>query len=202
MPPAGGRSLCARVHAIHHALRPPVTQASLLHPGLAWREAGVGAGVPLLVAEDLEAAGICAAFLCRLGGRSRPPFDSLNIGLNTGDDAGDVRANRALLAGALGVEAAALATVHQVHGPAVLVVEAGRPAPGVDGRPVAAADGIVTAAPGVVAVGRADGVPVLLADPHLLRPPRRAHRPAGRRDRRPVAVAPVPATSVSPSTST
>jgi purine-nucleoside/S-methyl-5'-thioadenosine phosphorylase / adenosine deaminase len=138
---------------------------SLLQPGLAWREAAAGVGVPLLVAEDLEAAGISAAFSCRVGGRSRPPFDSLNIGLNTGDDAGDVHANRALLAGALGLDAAELATVYQVHGPAVLVVEPGRRAPGVDGRPVAAADGIVTGAPGVAAVGAADCVPVLLADP-------------------------------------
>lgn len=143
-----------------------MAHGSLLHPGLAWREAGVGAGVPLLVAEDLEAAGIGTAFSCRLGGRSRPPFDSLNIGLNTGDDAGDVRANRALLAGALGLEAAALATVYQVHGPAVLVVEAGRPVPGGEGRPLAAADGLVTGAAGVgAAVGAADCVPVLLADP-------------------------------------
>jgi polyphenol oxidase len=143
-----------------------MAHGSLVHPGLAWREAG--AGVPLLVAEDLEAAGIGAAFSCRLGGRSGPPFDRLNVGLNTGDDTGDVRANRALLAAALGLEAAALATVYQVHGPAVLVVEAGRPpgGSGGDGRPLAAADGIVTGAPGVgAAVGAADCVPVLLADP-------------------------------------
>jgi polyphenol oxidase len=161
-----------------------MAHGSLLRPGLAWREAGVG--VPLLVAEDLEAAGIGAAFSCRLGGVSEPPFDRLNIGLNTGDDAGDVRANRALLAGALGLEPAALATVYQVHGPAVLVAaNAGGFAPreppdpvprsiggppegrgGVGGRPVAAADGIVTGAPGVAAaVGAADCVPVLLADP-------------------------------------
>jgi YfiH family protein len=144
-----------------------MAHGSLLRPGLAWREAPAGAGVPLLVAEDLEAVGIGAAFSCRLGGRSGPPFDSLNIGLNTGDDTGDVRANRALLAGALGLEPAALATVYQVHGPAVLVVESGRPAPGGgDGRPLAAADGLVTGAPGLgVAVGAADCVPVLLADP-------------------------------------
>jgi copper oxidase (laccase) domain-containing protein len=116
-----------------------MAHGSLLRPGLAWREAGAGAGVPLLVAEDVEAAGIGAAFSCRLGGRSGPPFDSLNIGLNTGDDADVVRANRALLAGALGLEAAALTTVHQVHGPAVLMVEAGRPAPGGEGQPLAAA---------------------------------------------------------------
>jgi polyphenol oxidase len=166
MPPAGDRSLCARVLAIHHAPLPPMAHGSLLRPGLAWREAGTGAGVPLLVAEDLEAAGISAAFSCRLGGRSGPPFDSLNIGLNTGDDPGDVRANRALLAGALGLEPTGLTTVYQVHGPAVLVAEPDRPdrARG-DGRPVAAADGIVTGAPGVAAVGAADCVPVLLADP-------------------------------------
>jgi polyphenol oxidase len=156
-----------------------MAHGSLLRPGLAWREAGTGAGVPLLVAEDLEAAGISAAFSCRLGGRSGPPFDSLNIGLNTGDDPGDVRANRALLAGALGLEPTGLTTVYQVHGPAVLVAEPDRLEPGGsggpqgdppanrggDGRPVAAADGIVTGAPGVAAVGAADCVPVLLADP-------------------------------------
>jgi len=120
----------------------------------------------LLVAEDLEELGITAAFSCRLGGRSKPPFDSLNVGLNTGDDPGDVLANRRLLARALGLDGSALATVYQVHGPAVLVVEVGRPRHGTgEGRPVAAADGMVTAAPGAALVGAADCVPVLLADP-------------------------------------
>jgi YfiH family protein len=67
---------------------------------------------------------------------------------------------------ALGLDAAALAGVYQVHGPAVVVAEAGQRWPGVvDGRPVAAADGMVTGAPGVAFVGVADCVPVLLADP-------------------------------------
>jgi YfiH family protein len=144
-----------------------VTDGSLLHRGLAWREASTGMGLPLLVAEDLAEAGILAAFSCRIGGRSRPPFDSLNVGLNTGDDVGDVLANRGLLAAALGLDAAALVGVYQVHGPAVLVAGTGQRRPGaVDGRPVAAADGMVTGAPGVAFVGVADCVPVLLADPH------------------------------------
>jgi YfiH family protein len=95
----------------------------------------------------------------RRGGRSRPPYDTFNLGDHVGDDAAAVAANRGRLARELGVPADRLVWMEQVHGATVSVVDG--PAHG----PVAAADAVVTATPGLVlAVLAADCVPVLLAD--------------------------------------
>ncbi|MDP5184248.1 peptidoglycan editing factor PgeF [Blastococcus sp. BMG 814] len=95
----------------------------------------------------------------RRGGRSRPPYDSFNLGSHVGDDPGDVAANRARVARELGVGEDRLVWMDQVHGTGVAVVE--RPQDG----PVPATDALVTATPGLVlAVLAADCVPVLLAD--------------------------------------
>lgn len=56
----------------------------------------------------------------RRGGGSAPPFDSLNVGLSTGDDATHVRENRCRIARHLGFERALY--LHQVHGDDVLVL--------------------------------------------------------------------------------
>jgi YfiH family protein len=96
----------------------------------------------------------------RRGGRSRPPYDSFNLGDHVGDDPADVAANRARVATELGVPAAHLVWMTQVHGTGVAVVDAPRP------DPVPATDALVTATPGLVlCVLVADCVPVLMADP-------------------------------------
>ncbi len=56
----------------------------------------------------------------RRGGSSAPPFDSLNVGLSTGDDATHVRENRCRIVRHLGFERAFY--LHQVHGNDVLVL--------------------------------------------------------------------------------
>ncbi|MGY2085037.1 peptidoglycan editing factor PgeF [Blastococcus sp. SYSU DS0539] len=95
----------------------------------------------------------------RRGGRSRPPYDSFNLGTHVGDDPADVAANRARVARELGVAEDRLVWMDQVHGTGVAVVDGPRQ------EPVAATDGLVTATPGLVlAVLAADCVPVLLAD--------------------------------------
>lgn len=43
-------------------------------------------------------AGVRACSSLRTGGVSQPPFDSLNLGLHTGDSPEDVARNRAILA--------------------------------------------------------------------------------------------------------
>jgi YfiH family protein len=128
--------------------------------GLAWP--------PVLVAEDLLASGILAAFSSRAGGRSGGPYESLNLGLRVGDDLRAVLANRRRLATVLSVAGLPWATVRQVH--SANVVEArgdllGQGPP--EARPpLADADGIVTKEPGLLlAVLTADCVPVLLTDP-------------------------------------
>jgi YfiH family protein len=96
----------------------------------------------------------------RAGGVSRPPYDGFNLGGHVGDDPAAVAANRARLAGAIGLAPDHVVWMEQIHGATVAAVSG--PAAG----PVEATDGLVTATPGLaVAVLVADCVPVLLADP-------------------------------------
>jgi YfiH family protein len=57
-----------------------------------------------------------AAFSTRLGGVSKPPFDSLNLGIVTDDDDAAVIENRRRLAAALAVDPRRVAYGLQVHG--------------------------------------------------------------------------------------
>ncbi|MEO7938458.1 MAG: peptidoglycan editing factor PgeF [Burkholderiaceae bacterium] len=99
-----------------------------------------------------------AVFTTRHGGVSLPPFDSMNLGRPSDDDAQAVDANRARLRQALGVEPNYLSQVHgtrsvELRGPVV----AGS----------VQADACATTLPGVVCTIRvADCLPVLLAHAH------------------------------------
>ena len=98
-------------------------------------------------------AGVRAVFTSRVGGVSAPPYKSFNLGQHVGDAPGAVAANRALLAQAVGAQAIFL---NQVHGSAVLTLEASTP----DGLP---ADACVTAQKKVACIIMvADCLPVLL----------------------------------------
>ncbi len=117
------------------------------------------------------------AFTDRHGGVSTGPAGSLNLAVPRGDDAGEIGANLDRVAHAfargyddpqapfdlpVGVPVPVVVGMQQVHGADVHVVteDALRGA----GEP-AAADGLVTAVPGVVLLVRvADCAPVLLAD--------------------------------------
>ncbi len=101
--------------------------------------------------------GLQAAFTLRTGGASPPPFDTLNLGLSTGDAEATVRENRRRVFGILGFAPDAAAIAGQVHGSAVRVVEKGGLYPGFDG--------LVTRTKGVLlAITAADCAVVLLAD--------------------------------------
>jgi polyphenol oxidase len=94
----------------------------------------------------------------RAGGRSRPPYDSFNLGDHVGDDPAAVAANRERLARGIGLDAARVAWMNQIHGTDVAVVEGPQDA-------VPTADALVTEEPRLaLAVVVADCVPVLLAD--------------------------------------
>jgi hypothetical protein len=96
----------------------------------------------------------------RRGGRSRPPYDTFNLGDHVGDDPADVAANRDRVATELGVPRERLVWMNQVHGAGVAVVDGPHP------EPVADTDALVTATRGLVlCVLVADCVPVLMADP-------------------------------------
>ncbi|CAL1240416.1 peptidoglycan editing factor PgeF [Candidatus Methylocalor cossyra] len=97
--------------------------------------------------------GVRAATSLRVGGVSRGPYASLNLGAQVGDDPGRVEENRRRLADALGLPAEPV-WLQQVHG--CRAVRADQPAP-------MAADAAWTDAVGVVcAVMTADCLPVLL----------------------------------------
>ena len=110
---------------------------------------------------------VVAGFTGRLAGVSGPPYDAGNLATHVGDDAGQVDANRAALAGAVG--ARRIAFMRQVHGSAVAVVGGDPAADGIEPEADTTepqADALVTAEPGLaLAVLVADCVPVLLADP-------------------------------------
>jgi YfiH family protein len=111
----------------------------------------------------LAAAGVAHAFSTRIGGVSRAPFDSLNLGNPNGfakqDDLANIAENYRRLLAAIGLPEGTLLRVHQVHGPVVIL----------DGNQAnwdnsVCADAIVTRTPSRVASVRvADCVPVLLA---------------------------------------
>lgn len=104
-------------------------------------------------------AGIRHGFFTREGGVSEGIYASLNCGLGSRDDREAVRENRARVARRLGADPASLLTVHQIHSPRALIVDAPWP-----GSPPEA-DAIVTGTPGlVVGALAADCAPVLFAD--------------------------------------
>jgi polyphenol oxidase len=96
----------------------------------------------------------------RRGGRSRPPYDTFNLGDRVGDAPDAVAANRARVARELGVPGDRLVWMAQVHGTGVAVVDGPQDGAAPD------TDALVTTTPGLVlCVLAADCVPVLMADP-------------------------------------
>lgn len=95
-------------------------------------------------------------FTTRAGGGSAPPYNSLNLGDQVGDDPAAVSDNWRQLRETTGLE---FIRVRQVHGARVVAGDAPR-------SPLEEADGVVSATTGVAAcVAVADCVPILLARP-------------------------------------
>lgn len=100
------------------------------------------------------AAPVTGFAVTRAGGVSAPPFDALNLGMNTADDPERVAENRARLTAEL---PAAPRWLRQVHG--TRVVHSSEWSPDLE------ADGLWTDRPNeVLAVLTADCLPILLAD--------------------------------------
>lgn len=117
-----------------------------------------GVTAPLDLLDAALPAPATGVFTTRAGGRSRPPYDGLDLALHVGDDPADVAENRRRLAAAIG--ATALVLAEQVHGAGVAVVT------GPADAAHAGTDALVTATPGLaLVVLAADCLPVLLADP-------------------------------------
>lgn len=108
--------------------------------------------------------GVVAGFTTRHEGVSRPPYNSLNLGINTNDSSHNVQGNRSLLARAFGAKAEQLLTVSQVHGTDILVVDA--PNQDVTHFLKIECDGIITNQRNImIGVGVADCLPLLVFDP-------------------------------------
>jgi YfiH family protein len=117
---------------------------------------------------EAELPGATVAFTTRRGGLGRAPYDTLNLGLITGDDGKVVLGNRARVAAALGVDPEGIRTGLQVHGSEILVHDD----PGEQGQflePVpnlTEADGHVSRSPGIpMLVLAADCLPVAIKGP-------------------------------------
>lgn len=107
---------------------------------------------------------LAAGFTTRHGGVSRAPFNSLNLGTNTGDNPANVEANRAALTRAFDLPSHLLLTVKQVHGSRVLVID--EPNFDLSHFQNVESDAIVTNQRGLlIAILVADCYPVILHDP-------------------------------------
>ena len=112
-------------------------------------------------------------FSTRLGGfstiYSQGGAAELNLGFTNDDDPALVMANREAFRAAVAPDSEEMVLVRQVHGTVIKRIFPGETGlMGSDGRGVYAADGMMTAAPGVLlAVQAADCVPVLVADTRL-----------------------------------
>lgn len=111
--------------------------------------------------QTLTEQGLGHAVFTRLGGVSRGPFATLNVGGTVGDDADSVAENHARIYAHLGLTADRVVTGRQVHGNHVAHASAAE-----GGTALPSTDGLVTAAPGVALLLRfADCQPLLLYDP-------------------------------------
>lgn len=103
-------------------------------------------------------------FTTRHEGVSRPPYNSLNLGLGTLDSPHNVEGNRSILVRQFGTDLDRLVTVNQVHGDDILVID--EPNPGFSHFLKVDCDGIITNQPGImIGICVADCIPVLLLDP-------------------------------------
>jgi polyphenol oxidase len=112
--------------------------------GVRWLEADLG--------------GARAAFSTRLGGVSDPPFDELNLGILTEDDAAAVTENRRRLLTALGLEPEQVVFALQVHGTRLIHHPCDEQLPEADGH-------VVTEPGPAPMVLAADCLPVALYGP-------------------------------------
>ncbi len=98
----------------------------------------------------------------RLGGVSRPPWHTLNVGGTVGDDPEAVQENHRRIYAALGIAAEQVCSVWQVHGAEVVYAQRPRP----ERTWLARADALITDRPQLALMMRfADCVPILFYDP-------------------------------------
>ncbi len=104
--------------------------------------------------------GLVHGFLGRRGGRSQPPYASLNVSYNNGDDVHTVKQNWCELKVAMGLSEVNVITADQVHGDTILRVSDGT------GKRAGVGDGLMTDVPRLfLGIMAADCVPLLFVEP-------------------------------------
>lgn len=117
-------------------------------------------GIKFVASPLFPSGSVVHGFLTRTGGVSPAPYASLNFDARDTDTVENVERNRSLFHEAFGVKPGHLATVSQVHGKEVLVIEGSVPQ-----KPIEA-DAIITAETGIaIGMMTADCQPILLLDP-------------------------------------
>ncbi|MEA3363365.1 MAG: peptidoglycan editing factor PgeF [Thermodesulfobacteriota bacterium] len=107
------------------------------------------------------AAGLIAGFSTRHGGVSRPPYNSLNMGLGTNDLLANVEGNRTTFTRAFNLSPHQLLTVKQVHGDDLLLIDESNP--DLSHFLTVEVDAIVTNQPGImIGILTADCFPLLI----------------------------------------
>ncbi|MGD2176866.1 MAG: peptidoglycan editing factor PgeF [Anaerolineae bacterium] len=119
-------------------------------------------GVVLYRFESLDGAeGLLHAVLTRIGGVSRGPYATLNLGHTVGDDLAAVWENHRRALKSLGLDPARVVSPWQVHGARVKIV-----GPEQMGTVCPETDALLTTTPGVPLMMRfGDCAPILLFDP-------------------------------------
>ncbi len=111
---------------------------------------------------------ILVAFTMRRGGKSCPPYDSLNLGFHVGDSEESVLENRELLSSLLNLDPDKLTTAEQVHGNSCAVIDSSQIGKGARSYEdsVSGADALATAVEDApLILFYADCVPVIIVDP-------------------------------------
>lgn len=125
-------------------------------------------GLVWLESETLSApGGLAHGFSTRLGGVSRGPFASLNLGHTRGDDPDAVRENYCRFCAATGVgPVESLVLSHQIHRDGVRVCTLADRGKGLDAPRDYDADALMTDLPGLpLVIFSADCIPILFYDP-------------------------------------
>ena len=112
------------------------------------------------------AGGVVHGFSTRLGGVSDGMWESLNLGVNQGDDPDHVRENYRRFFAAIGADGTRLAMTKQVHGGVVRTVTTADLHADPYDKVGYEADGLMTDLPGVaLVIYSADCIPILFCDP-------------------------------------
>jgi hypothetical protein len=121
------------------------------------------------IIEEFQQTGLVNhAFSTRLGGVSEGSFESLNLGLHTGDDKEEVLKNRSIICNELNMNSSQIVAGEQIHSDQIKVVtkeDQGKGALSYESS-ISKTDALITAQIGVTLTSYyADCVPIIILDP-------------------------------------